>query len=223
MNETDRGELRRARRAVIRGSVIWTPFFVAFAALAVNFLVRALDGSTGSWVAFAFFGLIGLLSGYSAIAALRDLFADPVETEGVISRKWTKSDMLIFRGHYLLVHKRVFRVRSEVYTEMPNEGARIQLQHYPHTNALVRWQRLREVEAEPEPFLARSSYQRDATAAAPPRERSALPHVRPPRFQPPPAPVPPDEVTPPSFGVAEPGEGAERASRDPGPDPTRPT
>ena len=64
----------RARRNVIRGAILWTPFFVLFAALAVSSLVRALDESGTAWVTFALTGLLALVTGDSAFAALRDLF-----------------------------------------------------------------------------------------------------------------------------------------------------
>ena len=41
-----------------------------------------------------------------------------------------------------MVGKRVFRVRKDIYHNMPDIGDRIYLNHFPHTNALVRWQHL---------------------------------------------------------------------------------
>ena len=79
--------------------MIWTPIFAVLTALAVMLLIRALDNG-GAWFGFALCGLIGLLSGSLALVHWRDLFAEPIETTGMIQRKWRKSDLSCssFRG-----------------------------------------------------------------------------------------------------------------------------
>ena len=176
MSRDGGGAPPRGRRDLIRGALLWTPLFVGFSALAVNFLVRAVDGSGGAWVSFILTALVALLGGYSALAALRDLFAEPIETEGPILRKWAKTDLFFFRGRHLLVEGRVFRLRKEIYAAMPEEGARVYLRHYPHTNALIDWYEV----PEPEPVLPPLTAERDAAASATTAEA-----VRPPHFDPP--------------------------------------
>ena len=144
-------DMQRARRGVIRGLLIWTPVFGACTALALLLLFNALDGNGGAWFGFSLLALIGLLSGYSALSAWRDWFASPMESTAQIVRKWRKSDFLFFfRAHYVLVDaigdKRVFRLRPDIYQEMPESGGWVWLEHYPHTNALVAWRPLGEDE-----------------------------------------------------------------------------
>lgn len=173
------------RRAVIRGVVLWMPVFVLFTAIAVLDLIRGLEGSGGAWVVFAIAALIALLSGYSTLTALRDLFATPIETQGRIARKWSRTDMLVARGRYVLVRKRVFRVPALTYANMPDEGAWLSLLHYPHTNALIHW---REIDPPPE-----------AVPAPVPTATAPLPLLQPAPPEPGPPPAERPQVTPPTF------------------------
>jgi len=172
-------EARRAKRGIVR-SVAWlTPAFIASTASAVLLLANNATGGASLWVLFALTALFALLFGVPALAAWRDLFADPRDSEGYIDRKWTKSDLFVFRGHYVKVDKRIFRIRKSVYHDMPGVGDRVYLHHYPHTNALVRWQHI-DTPALPD---------------APPAP-DVTPHM-PPSFNPTP---PPERVEPPAFG-----------------------
>ncbi len=133
----------RARRAILRSMLIWTPAFALLTAAAVYLMVEALDGNNGSWFGFSLCALIGVLSGFSALSAFRDWFSEPIETTGQVARKWRKFDLLIFfRAHYVLVARRVYRVSHLVYEEMPESGGWVYTLHYPHTNALVAWRPL---------------------------------------------------------------------------------
>ena len=107
-----------AHQSVVRSAAIWTPIFITSTALSVAFALIALD-SPGAWVSFAIAALVALLSGVSALGALRDIYAEPILTTGVIQRKWRKSDAFIFRGHYILCQKRVFRIPRKIYDELP--------------------------------------------------------------------------------------------------------
>lgn len=196
-----------ARRKVVRSAAVWTPIFVASTALSIAFAVLALD-SPGAWVSFAIAALIGLLSGVSALGALRDLYAEPIETQGPIERKWRKSDILVFRGHYILCQKRVFRLPREDYEEMPEAGAGIIIRHYPHTNALVAWSKMPEPPAE-----ARGQGEEGGEMEAGEEKRAWVPAegsatdasvgLEEPRMPERPAPVrdAPETVEPPRFGA----------------------
>ncbi len=178
-------DTQRARRGIIRSAVWLTPVFIVSTAAAVFLLSDSIGGSASLWVAFALTALLALLSGVSALGAWRDLFADPQDTEGYIDRKWTKSELFIFRGHYIMVGKRVFRVRKDAFRDMPDIGDRIYLNHYPHTNALVRWQHLDTPPAR-ESITARDPI---ATPPAPPRaDPPASPPLTPPTSYHPPTP-----------------------------------
>jgi hypothetical protein len=170
-------QTRHARRSIIRSATVWLPFFGLFAAGAVFFLVRALTDDAGTWVGFAILGLIALLMLPLLIAALQDLRATPIETEGPIARKWTKADLLVFRGHYFLIGKRVFRVEKTVWLSLPETPERVHLLHYPHTNTLIDWQRAADHEdtATPSARAWRAVPGATSTARGPSRRARAEP------------------------------------------------
>ncbi|PZC43090.1 MAG: hypothetical protein DK306_002156 [Chloroflexi bacterium] len=193
-------QLQKARRQIIRSTLIWLPIFVLFASIAVFFLVRALTEESGAWIGFAIVGLIALLTMPLLIAALQDLRAAPIETEGQLARKWRKSDFLIAKAHYVMVGKRVFRLDSHTWLQMPDVPARVHVLHYPHTNTLVDWRRSEsDEEVGPAPAarpwrtvtapLATAAPTTTDAAPAPP----SAPAVQPPSFG---APLPPRRVEP---------------------------
>ena len=213
-----------AHRSVVRSAAIWTPIFIASTALGVAFALIALD-SPGAWVSFAIAALIALLSGVSALGALRDIYAEPIQTTGVIERKWRKSDALFFRGHYILCQKRVFRIPREVYDELPEVGAGVLLEHYPHTSALTAWTTAKVSAGTNETEPSGDGEEQDAVgrategptarvAGAQPSiidgdSRSSAPAVEPPRIAPEPI-APREHVEPPSFGAPDDDAESER-------------
>ena len=192
------GKEQTARRQVLRTAILWTPFLALFLGASVALLVNALDGTGGAWFGFVITGLMGILVGFVALAAWRDLFAQPVETSGLVSRKWRKNDMIFFRAHYVMVGagKQVFRVRGDVYHLMPEIGGRVYCYHFPHTNALVDWRQLEaaperldaETDEEPEPSAvpeeaaAAETEKPSAWGSEQPVEWTAQQRVEPPRF-----------------------------------------
>jgi hypothetical protein len=213
-----------ARNSVIRSAAIWTPIFIASTALGVAFALIALD-SPGAWVSFAIAALIALLSGISALGALRDIYAEPIQTTGVIERKWRKSDALFFRGHYILCQKRVFRIPREVYDELPDVGAGVLLEHYPHTSALTAWTRAKVSAGTNETEPSGDGEEQDeigrASETPTPRvaenqpsivdgdSRGTTPAVEPPRIAPEPV-APREHVEPPTFGAPSDGDDISR-------------
>ncbi len=175
-------DLQRARRGVLRGILVWTPIFALCTAIAVLLLFSALDGNGGAWFGFSLLALIGLLSGYSALSAWRDQFSEPIESTGQVVRKWRKADFLfLFRAHYVLVdaigEKRVFRLRPDIYQEMPDVGGWVWLEHYPHTNSLVAWRPLGADERPPAAEQAEAEAERRSL-------RRRLEHMEAPKQEP---------------------------------------
>ena len=199
MIETDPHHRTDARRSVIRSAFIWTPIFIVSSALGVTFALIAIDDSPSAWISFAITALATLLSGVSALGALRDLYASPVDTTGIIQRKWRKSDIIVFRGHYILIKKRVFRIPRPIFEAMPEAGSAITIQHLPHTNAVIRWER--SAAPEPEPTVHEDAAPLDINHSDPILPEPDLP----PTISPPPMPTPAEpspRVKPPSFGSA---------------------
>ncbi len=229
MIQDDGANERRARRALLRSALIWTPPFVLLTALTAFNLIRALEGNTEVWIVAVLTGLIALLLAFSSLQALRDLFAIPIGTRGAIDRKWSKSDLFfLFPGHYVLVHQRIFRVPKATYRAMPDVDGWIDLLHYPYSNTVVDWRALTPSEIPlPPPAEEPPPAEQPSSAEFPPIE---LPSAEPPSAEsgwprtPPGPPPPPDEplwparapdVAPPSFRRPVEHEPDDRPGRTP--------
>lgn len=127
---------RSARVSVIWSAVLYTPFFLA-ALAGAGFLIRSLanDFEGGTVVGLVVVGVIALLSGYQSIQAFRDLFTQPVETRGVVERKWSRADFFVVRSHYVMVKRNVFRIEPFEFVDV-ELGDTVSVIHYPHTSTV---------------------------------------------------------------------------------------
>ena len=124
---------RSARASVIWSAVLYTPFFLAALAGEGVLIWSLADHFEGSAVVgMVVVGVIALLTGYQSIQALRDLFAEPVETRGAVERKWSRSDFFVARSHYLMVKRNVFRIEPLEFVDV-DLGDTVSVIHYPHT------------------------------------------------------------------------------------------
>jgi len=128
-----------ARAAVLRSALLFSPFLlVTLGALA--FIVRdvAVEGSSGGRiVGLVLVGSVAALLGYQVVQSVRDLFASPVETTGLVERLWSRNDFFLFRNTYLFVERNVFRLEPEQALEV-ELGATVRVVHYPHTSTVER-------------------------------------------------------------------------------------
>jgi hypothetical protein len=127
---------RSAKVSLVWSAVLYTPFFVA-ALAGLSFLIKGLvDEFGGGGVAgVVIVGVVGLLTGYQSTQALRDLFAAPVETRGVVERRWSRSDFFVVRSHYLMVKRNIFRIEPLQFVEV-DLGDTVSIIHYPHTSTV---------------------------------------------------------------------------------------
>lgn len=125
-----------ARASLIRTALLYTPFFILLLA-ALGFVIRelALEPGAGSVAAVVIVGFLAFLTGYQSVQTLRDLVAQPVETQGVIHRKWRRNDLFVMRSHYLLVNRHVFRVEPTDFMELEVDDT-VSIIHYPHTDTV---------------------------------------------------------------------------------------
>lgn len=221
MIDDARGSERRARRNLIRGALLTTPPFILFAALSAFNLIRAAEGNGGVWIVTALTALITALFAATAVASLRDLFVDPVETSGAIVKSWKKADFFVLRRHYLQIEDEVFRVRKDQFRALPAVDHFVGVYHFPHTNTVIDWWPLREPQWTPAPPPLFS-----VGALAPPRPPQRAPHPAAPARafplstpQPQQAPPPSPRPTPAADGlVPRPSEWTRSDRREP---PTR--
>ena len=128
-----------ARAAVLRSALLFSPFLlVTLGALA--FIVRdvAVEGSSGGRiVGLVLVGSVAALLGYQVVQSVRDLFASPVETTGLVERLWSRNDFFLFRNTYVFVERNVFRLEPEQALEV-ELGDTVRVVHYPHTSTVER-------------------------------------------------------------------------------------
>ena len=131
------GSSRSARATVLRGALLFTPF-LAVALGALVFIVRdvAEDGaSAGGIIGFVLVSSVALLLGYQVVQSVRDMFSETVETTGVVERKWSRSDFMVFRNTYIFVGRDVFRLEPELALNV-ELGTTVRVVHYPHTSTV---------------------------------------------------------------------------------------
>ena len=126
-----------ARGAVLRSALIYTPFLaVTLTALGFILVDTASDGvSGGRVIGSVLVGVVALLLVYQVVQSLRDLFSQPVETVGLVERRWSRHDFFLFRNDYLFVQRNVYRVEPEQFIEV-DLGDTVRIRHYPHTGTV---------------------------------------------------------------------------------------
>lgn len=119
-----------------------TALYVPSAVVATAILAYAMFSLPQSLIMVIIVGIFTIPLDMETIAALRDLPAQPVVTEGRIDRKWSKARFAFFgRVHYLLVDKNLFEVGPVAGLEL-QLGDQVRIEHWPHSNTLVSVTRL---------------------------------------------------------------------------------
>jgi hypothetical protein len=127
-----------ARLSVLRTALLFAPFF-CLAAVALGYVISegARDGfAAGNVVGAVLFGFVTLLLGYQVVQSIRDLFAHPVETVGIVERQWSRNEFMLFRNGYIFVQRDVFRLEPEDFIDI-NLGDTVRIMHYPHTSTVA--------------------------------------------------------------------------------------
>jgi len=139
-----------ARRSIVRDTLIYTPLLLAILAAWGAALATAIkEHGGGGIVLLVLLSLVALLIGFQSIQSLRDLWSQPIVTEGEVLRKWSRAELLLFRAHYLYVNRFVFRVTPLVYLQL-RTGDVVAVRHYRHTATVVSIERVqRRQNAEP--------------------------------------------------------------------------
>lgn len=122
---------------VLRSALLLTPF-LAVTLVALAFLGRdtAAEGASGGRiVGLVLVGFVALLLAYQVTQSVRDLFSRPVETTGLVERRWSRSDLFIFRNSYIFVERNVYRLPPERFVRV-DLGDTIRIVHYPHTGTV---------------------------------------------------------------------------------------
>ena len=126
-----------ARGEVLRSILLFSPF-LAVTLAALVFLLQDIAGEGaggGTIVGLVLVGSVALLLAYQVIQSVRDLFSQLVETTGLVERRWSRNEFLLFRNSYIFVGRNVYRLSPEQFIDV-DLGDTVRVVHYPHTAAV---------------------------------------------------------------------------------------
>lgn len=147
----------RARSGITRSAIVWTPIFVAVAFAFLFFLVdETRGGDRGTWFLVVVLGVLTLLFGFQSVQALRDLRAGTGELEGTVVRRWTRSDSLVIRSHYIRMEGKILR-GERFLLEGVEAHDRVRVRYYPHSGVIAALERLPSLPPERDPATAPAS------------------------------------------------------------------
>ena len=136
------------RRLLVRNAAIYAPTSFVVVALLLLALGALFSGNAGAVLPAIILGIVAFAVLYELTAAVRDLRAEPITTEGTIDRIWKKSKLLIFgRQDYMMIDRKVFEVGVLAATELV-EGQRVSIRHWPHTMRVITIERIRDIQPQ---------------------------------------------------------------------------
>jgi hypothetical protein len=126
------------RRGITQTAVIWTPIFAATAGAWVFFLWDRIQGPDygSTWFLMVVLSIFLLVFGVQSTSALRDLFGQPREASGMVSRFWTKRDSFVFKSYYIRVDRKILRGDRFVVGDV-RAGDHVELRYFPHSGILI--------------------------------------------------------------------------------------
>jgi len=134
-------DLESAARASLRRSAALYTLLLLGTLAGVSWIVTHAAGG-GAYLTLAFAGGLALLLAYFVLQHLRDMGAPPAAREGIVTRKWSRADLIIvMQSYYIAVDRTVFRVRPEDYILL-EEGMRVRVAHFPHTLHVISMEEL---------------------------------------------------------------------------------
>ena len=122
-----------ARTALVRSVLLFLPFLAIVLAAFFALIAGGVHG--GAIIGVVVVALVALLLAYQIVQSLRDLVTQPVETEGLVERRWNRNEFFIFRNTYIFVHGDVYRLSPEQELEV-EIGNMVRVRHYPHTGTV---------------------------------------------------------------------------------------
>ncbi len=145
MNWQSDPELVKARQhngvrgRLLRSAILWTPFFVAsLGALAFFAFDRAFLGGDhgGTWFLVIVLLVLTVLFGFQSIQSLLDLIGQPRVESGFVGRRWSRSDSIVIKAHYIRLGKLILR-GDQMVLDGIREGDYVEATFYPHSAVLV--------------------------------------------------------------------------------------
>jgi hypothetical protein len=139
----------RARAALWRTALIWTPLFALSAVALLFFLVDELAGwGHGSWFLVVVLAVLSTLFGFQGLQSLIDLFAEPAEVTGEVTRRWSRTDSLVVRSHYIRIDKHIFRIDRDIHGDI-SQGDHVWVRYYPRSATVIEVEKRAPPEEQP--------------------------------------------------------------------------
>ncbi|MCC6381528.1 MAG: hypothetical protein IT304_03420 [Dehalococcoidia bacterium] len=133
---------RAVRMGIVRTALIWTPFFLVTGGAFLFFLYDQLFGEErGTWFLIVVLAGFATLFGFQSLQAVFDLFGQPKEVRGVVTRRWARSDSFVFRTHYVRIGGRILRGDRDLLMDV-KAGDEVTVRYYPHSAVIVALERM---------------------------------------------------------------------------------
>jgi hypothetical protein len=150
---------RGKKTQVLLQAILFTPLTLITVAGVTLALAKIVSGDLGYVVLLFVSSLLAFILGYHALHYIRDLSAQPIHSEGEISKKWTKGNLFFFflPSYYVAVKGNIYSLSRHQYRGLLEEDL-VRIRHYPHTLTVEFVERFDEAEkkfvpAEPDGSL----------------------------------------------------------------------
>ena len=80
--------------------------------------------------------VLTVLFGFQTIQSFLDYFGDPRVSTGFVGRRWSRSDSLVIKAHYIRLNKLILR-GDQMVLDGIREGDYVEATYYPHSAVLV--------------------------------------------------------------------------------------
>ena len=137
------------RGRLLRSTLIWGPPFIVSLGSWLFFTYDRIFGGPdygSTWFLVIVLTVLTGLFGFQAIQSFLDYIGKTRQYTGVVTRRWTRSDSLVLKTHYLRVDKLIFR-GDELILDVIQEGDYVEASYYPRSAVLV-WVEKREAPPE---------------------------------------------------------------------------
>lgn len=138
---------RHKHKAVAIQALLFTPLAVVAAVGVIYAALQIADGETGHFVMLVVAGILFVVFAFQALHYLKDMRSHPLESEGEVSKKWTKSNLFFFfvPSYYIAVKGSIYSITRHQYRGLLEEDI-VRIQHYPYSLTVVYVERYDVVE-----------------------------------------------------------------------------
>lgn len=129
---------RGVHAQLVRSAILWTPLFLLALFGALYFMVDTILGGDhgGTWVLVIILAVLATLFGFQCIQSLLDLRGEPKDESGFVTRRWSRSDSIVMRSHYVRLGKHILRGDVDLLANI-KEDDYVEVSFYPHSALLV--------------------------------------------------------------------------------------